>query len=553
MKFYLTIIFLSIFPFTGRICAQTAYQHISDENIYSFIDDLASLQIIDANTAIKPYSREQIARWLTQADAQKGQLSKPQQARLQIFMKEYALEAGHLKTGKATLFKKDSTLSVHLLPPEVTWNDKLFRFVIRPVYGIRYFSSTNAKFYQSYGGLEGIAYMGSKWSGYASLRDNHNSLEPLARPTYFTQEPGGHIKNGADYSEMRGGITFTWKWGNFGLIKDHLEWGDANNGSNILSGHTPSFAMIKLHLNPVKWFEFEYFHGWLVSQVIDSANSYTTSNGYRAVYRQKYIAANMFTFKPFKRLNVSIGNSIIYSDVPVQPAYLIPFLFYKSVDHTLNSGIENSNSQLFFNISSRQIKHVHLYVSIFVDEFAKYRVTDPYSTNFVSYKGGLSVIGWPVKDIYFTTEFTRTTPLTYKHRIPATTFESNQFNLGHYMRDNSQDFFVMIRYSPWRTLQLKASYLFAVHGNEYEYDINKYFLGNEPPVLRDKTWTNNTISFRAEMLPFTNIRVFAEYSYSNISGYNVDGNTAQYYENLYTPSYLHGITNTLMVGFGMGF
>ncbi len=547
-----TILLLSLL-LSYPVVAQTAYEHISDENIYTFIDDLASLQIIDANTVIKPYSRVQIAEWLTQADAQRDQLSKPQQARLKIFMQEYALEAGHLKTGNATLFRKDSTLSVHLLPPEVTWRDPLFRAVVRPVYGIRYFSSTNEKFYQSYGGLEGIGYVGSKWCGYASLRDNHNSLAPLARPSYFTQESGGHIKNVADYSEMRGGITYTWKWGNFGLIKDHLQWGDANNGSNILSGHTPSFAMIKLHLNPVKWLEFEYFHGWLVSQVIDSANSYYTSNGYRAVYRQKYIAANMYTFKPFKRVNVSIGNSIIYSDVPVQAVYLIPFLFYKSVDHTLNSGIENSNSQVFFNVSSRQIKHVHLFVSVFVDEFNSERVTDPKRTNFVSYKGGFSVTGWPVKDLSFATEVTRTTPLTFKHRIPATTYESNLYNLGHYLRDNSQDFYAVVRYSPWRTLQLKASYLVAVHGNEYQYDVMGAVRVDEYPVLKDKTWTNNTISFRAEMLPLTNIRVFAEFSHSSIKGYDVDGKTAQYYVDLYSPSYLRGTTNTLMVGFGMGF
>jgi len=552
MKRIQIIILIILLSASCTIHAQTAYQHISDENIYNFIDDIASLQLIDANTAIKPYSREQIAKWLSQADAQKDQLSDPQKARLKIFMQEYALEDGHLKTGKATLYKKDSTLSVHLIPPEVTWRDPLFRAVIRPVYGIRYFSSTNQKFYQSYGGLEGIAYVGSKWCGYASLRDNHNSYEPLARPTYFTQEYGGHLK-GNDFSEMRGGLTYTWKWGNFGLIKDQLQWGDATNGSNILSGHTPSFAMVKLHLNPVKWLEFEYFHGWLVSQVIDSANSYTTSNGYRAVYRKKYIAANMFTFKPFKRFNISIGNSIIYSDVPVQPAYLIPFLFYKSVDHTLNSGIENSNSQVFFNISSRQIKHVHLFVSIFVDEFNSERVTDPKRTNFVSYKGGFSVTGWPVKDISFAAEATRTTPLTYKHRIPATTYESNLFNLSHYMRDNSQDFYAVIRYSPWRTLQLKASYLMAVHGNEYQYDVNGSVPVDEFPVLKDKTWTNNTLSFRAEMLPFTNIRVFVEYSYSKIMGYDVDGKSAQYYLGMYTPKYLHGVTSTVIVGFGMGF
>jgi hypothetical protein len=552
MKVKLTIIFFSLLLSNTVLHSQTAYQHISDENIYSFIDDLASLQLIEINSVIKPYSREQISKWLVQADTLKSQLSKPQQARLTVFLQEYALEAGHLKTGKATIYQKDSTLSLHLLPPEFTWRDPFFRAIIRPVYGITYYSNSNASFYQSYGGLEGIAYMGKRWCGYASLRDNHNSFEPMAKPSFLTQEAGGNYKNGTDFSEMRGGITYTWKWGTFGFIKDNLQWGDATNGSNILSGRTPSFPMIKLHLNPVKWFKFEYFHGWLISQVIDSSRSYNTPNGFRAVFRQKYIAANMYTFIPFKRLNVSIGNTIIYSDVPVQPAYLIPFFFFKSVDHTLNRGIENQNSSLFFNVSSRQIKHLHLFVSIFVDEFSKDRVTDPARTNFISYKGGLAVTGWPVKDIFFATEFTRTTPLTYKHRIPATTYESNLFNLGHYLRDNSQDIFAVIRYSPWKTLQLKASYLLAVHGNEFQYDVHGTVPVDEFPVLKDKTWTDNTISFRAEMLPITNIRVFAEYSYSNINGYDVDGKTADFYLNLYTARYLHGITNTFLVGFGIG-
>ena len=35
---------------------------------------------------------------------------------------------------------------------------------------------------------------------------------------------------------------------------------------------------------------------------------------YREVYHKKFIAANMFTFTPFKNLNVSAGNSIVYDN-----------------------------------------------------------------------------------------------------------------------------------------------------------------------------------------------------------------------------------------------
>lgn len=556
-----TLLFLLLTIMTSVGKSQTAYEHVSNADLYSFIDDLASLQLIDINTGVRPYSRHDIAGWLTAASSKKEQLSKAQQARLSVFLDEFALEAGRLKTGYFKVIEMEDLFSAHLLPPEVVWRDSLFSAVFRPIYGIRYFSSTKESFYHSYGGAEMIAYAGSNWAAYASLRDNYQSLEPLAMPLYLTQEQGGNYKigvqgrSGADFSEMRGGLTYSWKWGSFSFVKDHLQWGYANNGTNIFSGRAPSFPMVKLHLNPVDWLEFDYFHGWLVSEVIDSSQSYITSNGdYRAVFREKYIAANMYTFKPFRQLRFSVGNSIVYSDVPVQPAYLIPFFFFKSLDHTLNKGIDNQNSAMFFSISSRQIKHLHLFTSVFVDEFSISRIGDDTRHNFTSIKGGFSLTGWPLRNLFLAAEYTHTNPMTYKHRVEATTFATNKFNLGHYLTDNSEELFFSVRYAPVSTLQLKVSYTNAMHGNDYQYKEGSGLPKvDEFPVLQDQSWTSETISFRADMLPFANIRVFAEYSLSDVQGYAVDGKEAVYYLNRFGPTYLHGKSQTLMVGFGMGF
>jgi len=553
----LLILFFIFYSLMGN--AQTVYEHISNERLYGFIDELAALQLIDVTTAIKPYSRTAIAAYLVTAREQQEALSRAQQALLDTYLNEYAHEAGNLKTGHGQLFSMPGTMSIHAFPPEIAWRDSLFRTLIRPIFGIRYFSSTNKDFYHSYFGAEVMAYAGKRWGAYASLRDNYQSSEPLAMPGYFTREEGGSYKigvqgrSGADYSEMRGGITYSWNWGSLAFIKDHLQWGDNVAGSNIFSGRTPSFPMIKLHLKPAKWLEFDYFHGWLISEVIDSSRSYVTGNGdFRAVFRNKYIAANMYTFIPLKHLHISVGNSIVYSDVPVQPAYLIPFFFFKSIDHTLNKDIENQNSAMFLNLSSRQIKHIHLYASVFIDEFSVSRIGNPQRHNFTSLKGGFALSGWPLKGLYLATEFTHTNPITYKHRVPSTTFESNQFNLGHYLRDNSREIFLAIRYPLWRTLQMRISYTNAIHGNEY-----KYILGTPPidelPVLAEKSWSAQTISLRAEMLPLPNVRVFAEYALSDVKGYAIDGKPETYYLDRFSPQYLHGKTNTLVLGFGMGF
>jgi hypothetical protein len=549
---------LSLLLQTGQ--AQTAYEHVSNRALYTFIDDLATQHIIEVNTAIKPYSRQQIGIWLVEAAIKREMLSRPQQALLDVFLGDFTLEAGEMKTGRLPLYGQDDKLSVHLLPPEIAWRDTLLRVIIRPVYGIRFFRTTNANFFHSYGGLEAISYIGDNWSVYASLRDNYQNREILAFPAYLTREQGGNYKlneggrKGGDYSEMRGGITYSWNWGSVGLLKDHVEWGDNFNGSNIFSGRTPSFAMIKLFMNPAPWLEFNYFHGWLVSQVVDSANSFYIPGGrYKANFHPKYIAANMYTFKPLRNLHLSVGNSIVYDDRNVHPAYLIPFFFFKSLAHTLNRGILNNNSMMFLNVSSRQIKHLHLYFSLYVDEFAKPRITDPERHNFWSYKAGFSVSGWPHKDFSFTSEITRTTPMTYQHRVPTTSFETNRFNLGHYMRDNAKDYFLMARYNPVSTLQLSLSYLFAFKGNLYEYVYGSAVPVDRNPVLQDKIWTNSTLSLRSEMLPVPNIRVFAELSYSNVQGYSADGRSATFYLNRFSSSYLHGKTMSAVLGFGMGF
>jgi hypothetical protein len=351
---------------------------------------------------------------------------------------------------------------------------------------------------------------------------------------------------------MRGGVTYSWKWGSLGLVKDHIAWGENYNGSNIFSGKTPSFAMIKFAMNPVKWFSFNYFHGWLVSEVIDSTRSYYTSNNdFRAVYQNKFIAANMYSIMPLKGLSFSFGNSIVYSDMNAQPAYFIPVLFYKSVDHTLNHNIDNQNSQMFGSISIRLIRHFHIYGNFFIDDFSYLRVSDKERQNFVGNKAGISISNWPVKNISLTFEYTKTNPIVYKHRVPTLTFESNKFNLGHYLRDNSVEYYTCLSIKPFSKFSTKISYVLAKHGNEYQYTDG--LEAEKLPFIDDVTWSKKSLGIEASWEFISNSYILVSYSISNIKGYDVDNQSAQYYLDQFTPKFLQGKTNTLILGFNFGF
>ncbi len=422
---------------------------------------------------------------------------------------------------------------------------------LKPILGYEYNTNANGALTHSWGGLEFGGYIGKHFAFYTSLRDNNLSQNTI-KPQYFIQDQGvpvKHIDGEIDFSEARGGITYSWKWGSLGLIKDHLEWGSNNYGSNILSGRTPSFGMIKLNINPVKWFEFNYFHGWLVSSVVDSTRSYWEGDKFRTVFHPKYMASNMFTFKPFKGFHFSFGNSIVYSDMPVQAAYLVPFLFYKSVDHTLNStyqyGDAGQNSQMFFDISSRNIKHLHLYATLFVDEIQLRSITDSENhRNYISYKGGFKLDDWPVKNIWFSGEYTRSNPLVYENYLTTVTFESNMYGLGHYMKDNSDVINFGIGYKPIRGLHISLTYTQARHGDDLDYAT----LPNTSGLvfMENVMWKQQTINLSVVYEIVNNTYVYLEYQNSNVTG-------EQSYIEKYTPEYYLGMTNTLTIGMNIGF
>jgi hypothetical protein len=272
----------------------------------------------------------------------------------------------------------------------------------------------------------------------------------------------------------------------------------------------------------------------------------------RPVYKPKYMAANMFTVIPTPGLQFSFGNSIVYGDIPMQPAYLVPFMFFKSIDHTINAGIENQNSQMFGNLSLRLIKHLHLYGTLYIDEFSFSRINDPNRHNFYSWKAGARLSNWPVQNVSLTYEMTKTVPLTFEHRIPVLTYATNDYNLGHYLGDNSRDYYIELAVKPLSRFTLKVSYLYAVHGNEYRYAMGETRV-DEYPFMQDKTWDNETLSFNASYEFSSNAYIFAGYTYRNIQGYSADGQPASYYLSRYTPEMFHGETWTGRFGFCFGF
>ena len=82
----LALFVLSIAP----LSAQRIPEAIEYTEVYDFIEELTSDGVIQSNAAIKPYTRDAIARMLLDAQSKDSLLSKRQKDDLQFYLQDYA-------------------------------------------------------------------------------------------------------------------------------------------------------------------------------------------------------------------------------------------------------------------------------------------------------------------------------------------------------------------------------------------------------------------------------------------------------------------------------
>ena len=611
-----TLLIVCLLMPAALLRAQAIPEALEYTEVYDFLDELATDGLIDLTEAVWPYSRMQIAGMLRTAQDKDSLLSRRQREDLQFYMQDYALELDTLpvyysygyrhKTQWITPVSNLSLAdpSLHILTP-----NKVFKMRVRPILGMDLYVSKKGAITKRWYGAEiqmDIAHHLSIWG---SLRDNSwngtmlsGTYFPtasdklygarLTQPGYLNNLPGAQYKEanyGGDFSDSRGGIALYAWWGRIAVERERLQWGDAQQSSTILSAHNPAVPMVTLQLTPCSWFQFDYFHAWLNSNVLDSTYYYTeryaegeTRTHYRPM--NKFMAANMFTFKPIKYIHFSFGNSIVYSERNVQAAYFIPIAFYKSLDHLMTKGlgVENQNSQVFASVTVRPTDHLRLYGTFYIDEFklARLKRTNK-ENNPLSYLVGFQWSGWPVNGLSLKGEFMRSYIASYTHSIEVLNYCSNSYNMGHYMGDNAQSIYVGLSYRPTRSLRLTLDYTQDTKYRKYDY-VRKNIAGTrvENPIIAqkpfsEKIWRNDELTFRAVYEVFNNCYAHVDLIYNNARafsltseriegedrGWNADGTSRNlsgeelqtYYLNKFTPAYMQGKNFTAVMGLSFGF
>ena len=588
--------------------AQNIPVPLTQTRLYDFIDELLTDGIVVRQTAVRPYTRKQIADMLVEAQAADTLLNRRQQKDLAFYLNEFALERDTMVDNHVQ-YTDHSTYNLSLADPQFSYRkaDSMFKMRLRPILGADVMANKKGVLLQRWWGAELQMDIANHLSIWGSLRDNSWSGDWLNKEYYpddnarmrgarihygasgvqpaLTPLAGVQYKEanyGGDFSDSKGGISLYSWWGSICIQRENIRWGDAYHSSNILSGRAPAVPMVSLQLTPCEWFQFDYFHAWLVSNVIDTSYYYlehstkpgTPITNYRPM--NKFMAANMFTFTPVKQLSFSLGNSIVYAERNVQAAYFIPIAFYKSLDHLLTKGIasQNQNSQAFASLSVRPVDHLQIYGSFYLDEFALKRLKPSNKENNpISYLVGFHWGGWPVKGLSLKGEFMRSYIACYTHSIDALTWASNSYNLGHYMGDNAQSIYAELAYRPARGLLVKMSYTNDTKYNSYAY--LRIYRGTDG-VIRDggiaETISQkpfDKVIFRNDVLRWDgvyevhpNMYMTLTLEYNHARGFDntktdviksEDIGNAQYYLDKYMPLYQQGKNFTVSAAFSFGF
>jgi len=141
-------------------------------------------------------------------------------------------------------------------------------------------------------------------------------------------------------------------------------------------------------------------------------------------------------------------------------------------------------------------------------------------------------------------EYTWTNALTFMHYVPTTTFESNGYNLGHFLEDNAKELYLAAEHRPWRSLLLRAYYQQALKGPDHTA------LGTMPRAgiapFEPVVWESMRIGLLARLQLVNDLYLRLGYEWREVAG-------EQEYLERWTADVFHGKTGTLRFGLNYGF
>ncbi len=421
--------------------------------VYPFLKKMQTKQLLsDYRDAMKPLSRLYIAQQLEKLDSVAAKMNPVDRSEYEFLKTEFQFETAKM-SGDST----PSETRWHVFSTELTQG--VFNFDLNALYDYSKLGSGSDKYLQK--GLKMQGYVFDDVGYYFNWVDKTESGTALNPKKLYTPDPGIVIEQQTStnlaYSDMDAQLS--WHIGKieFSLEKVKNIWGFGERGQVILSDKAPAYPQIKLRVPLNKHIDFVYFHAELNSNIVDSALSYYTYSSrlasfYRPVNHSKFMAAHQLEFTITDGLNLSLGESIVYSDRGPLLLYLIPVMFFKAGEHY---NTDEDNTQIFGSADVTVMRGLNFYLSLFIDELNTDNFFDPNrSRKQVAFTSGIHTYDLLIENAEFIAEYTRLNPWVYSHKYTAANFTNDGYVLGDWIGQNGDDLYFDLSYKPVRQLKV---------------------------------------------------------------------------------------------------
>ncbi|HID37890.1 MAG TPA: hypothetical protein EYP36_00040 [Calditrichaeota bacterium] len=471
---FLLILWFSSLPLTGQV----VYEPIN-HSVYNFLAITAQKGLFVYKDEIKPLTRMQIAAYLDSIRSQSlTRLTPLQKRELDFYLSDFYHELSLIKTdvdtsAGITFFRRDTAKRRRFF----MYNDSLFHVYLSPVIERTIGFKDGASFEGHRDGLSFYGTIGNHIGFRFRFTNEGESGANIDTSREFSPEKGMILlkskvkKDKLVFDRIEMALSVNWDWGSFTIGKGNILWGYGASGRLVLSNKAPSWPFIRLDVQPVDWLSFNYNHGWLSSDVIDSSQSYPTDlkESQRIIYRPKYMANHSIVIYPLNGLSISLGESIVYAD-QLKFVYLQPLMFFRPADHYLSGPAANDagdNAQIFMAISSRNhIPRTHFYGALFIDELNLNKIFSKNHRNQIAYQLGASVVDFPLNNLDISIEYVRLNPFVYRHYIATQTYQNAGYTMGHWIEHNADMLSASFNYRIIRGLKAKMWWRFIRKGED---------------------------------------------------------------------------------------
>ena len=222
------------------------------------------------------------------------------------------------------------------------------------------------------------------------------------------------------------------------LGKYDNKWGYGLNSIHI-SNKTPSYPQMGFDWTIRDNFKLYYFHGNLVSGIVDSSytNYYNNSqnNLGRSINVKESIAGHRLVWIVNEKLTLSLNETVIYAFRGFDFNYLIPFIPFYPIENYLG---DTDNLQMGFDLKYLSGKNKTIYLSFLWTNSPEW-IFSSKNHNWFAWQLGYNsktllnkLIGWGF-------EYNWTDQRIYKHKFKVNDFYSHNQPLGFWAGPHAQE------------------------------------------------------------------------------------------------------------------